>query len=95
MIQRQKLLLATCFYNPTVVAPDAIISRVAPVTEDALLAGIEAQLERGGLVRLSYVTADLIRPTCGPNGRPPAHEWVGLTFVPVWPVAMEEAADAD
>jgi hypothetical protein len=91
MNQRQKLFLATCFYNPVAVAPDAIISRVAPVTEGALLANLEAQLERGGLVSLSYLTANLIRPVCGPNGRPPVHEWVGLRFVPVWPVAKEEA----
>jgi hypothetical protein len=89
----------TFFYNPAVVNPDAISDGTGPITEDALFIGIEGCVTQGGVVRVSHIEADLVRLACGQNGSPPAHEWVGLTFVPVQPVAkeaivMEEVVDA-
>ena len=97
--KKQKMLMVTIFYNPAVIGPEAIMDREDPVTEGALFAGLEACLEQGSLVRVSHVEADLVRLACDQNGRPPAHEWVGLTFVPVQPVVeetivMEEAVYA-
>jgi hypothetical protein len=86
---KQKLLLMTFFYNPAVVDPDAISESANPITEEALFTGIEECVTQGGVVRVSHVEADLVRLACGQNGSPPAHEWVGLTFVPVQQAAVE------
>jgi hypothetical protein len=99
MTTRQKLLMVTFFYDPLVVSPDAVTDGIKPVTEERLFTGIEECLERGGLVRVSHVEADLVRLAGGQHGSPPAHEWLGLTFVPVQPAAKdpivtEENADA-
>jgi hypothetical protein len=99
MTTRQKLLMVTFFYDPLVVSPDAITDMANPVTEERLSAGIEECLERGGLVRVSHVEADLVRLAGEQHSSPPAHEWLGLTFVPVQPAAKdpivtEENADA-
>lgn len=99
MIKRQKMLIVTCFYNPAVTDPEAIVAGVDAATEAALFTGIAQYLEKGEVVRLSHIEADLVRLTGGQNHSPPAHEWVGLTFVPVQPQAkevifMEEAIDA-
>ncbi|HRQ42708.1 MAG TPA: hypothetical protein PLD25_32750 [Chloroflexota bacterium] len=96
---KQKMLLMTFFYNPAVVNPDAINDGAGPMTEEALFTGIEACVTQGGVVRVSHVEADLVRLACGQNGSPPAHEWVGLTFVPVQAttkevIIMEKAEDA-
>lgn len=114
MIKRQKMLIVTCFYNPAVTGPETLVAEAGPaglspadlgptesnpVTEAALSNSIGKWLETGGVVRLSHIEADLVRLTGGQNGCSPAHEWVGLTFVPVQPAAkettlMEEAIDA-
>lgn len=96
---KQKLLLMTFFYDPTVANPDAISDGTEPITEEALFTGIEECVTQGGVVRVSHIEADLVRLACGQNGSPPAHEWVGLTFVPVQPatkeaILMEEVVDA-
>ncbi len=95
MTKRQKMLMVTFFYNPALVSPAAITDSASPVTEETLFTGIEECLEKGGLVRVSHVEADLVRLTCdqgNQHGPPPAHEWVGLTFVPVQPTAVEAVA---
>lgn len=89
MTTRQKMLMVTFFYNPAVVSPEAITDGANPVTEERLFTGIEECLAKGGLVRVSHVEADLVRLAGGRRGRPPAHEWVGLTFVPVQPATKE------
>ncbi|MBX3055893.1 MAG: hypothetical protein KF770_05410 [Anaerolineae bacterium] len=99
MIKRQKMLIVTCFYDPAVTGPEAIVAEVSPITAAALFSGIGQWLEKGGVVRLSHIEADLVPLAGGQNGSHPAHEWVGLTFVPVQPAAtevivMEEVVDA-
>jgi hypothetical protein len=89
----------TFFYDPSVASPDTITDETNPVTEERLSAGIEECLERGGVVRVSHVEADLVRLAGDRCGSPSAHEWVGLTFVPVQPAAkdpivLEEKVDA-
>ena len=86
---KQKLLLMTFFYNPAVVNPDAFSDDTEPITEEALFTGIEECVAKGGVVRVSHIEADLVRLACGQNGCPPAHEWVGLTFVPVQQSSVE------
>ena len=88
MKKREKMIMVTLFYDPAVVDPDSITNGASPVTEERLFAGIKECLDEGGLVRVSHVEADLVRLACD-RGRPPAHEWVGLTFVPVQPTAIE------
>jgi hypothetical protein len=88
---KQKMLLMTFFYNPAVVSPNAISESANPITEEALFTSIEACVEKGGVVRVSHIEADLVRLACDQNGCPPAHKWVGLTFVPVQPVATGQA----
>jgi hypothetical protein len=84
---KQKMLLMTFFYNPAVIDPEAISESAGLVTEEALFTGIKECVTQGGVVRVSHVEADLVRLACDQNGCPPAHEWVGLTFVPIQPVA--------
>ena len=96
---KQRMILMTLFYNPAVVNPDDISEGVGQIAEDTLFSSIEECVEQGGIVRVSHIEAELVRLTRSQNGVPPAHEWVGLTFVPVQPVAseaiiMEEAVDA-
>ncbi|HRQ42710.1 MAG TPA: hypothetical protein PLD25_32760 [Chloroflexota bacterium] len=96
---KQRMLLLTLFYDPAVVSLDAINDGAGPITEEALFASIEACVTQGGVVRVSHVEADLVRLACGQNGSAPAHEWVGLTFVPVQPateevIIMEDVVDA-
>lgn len=96
---KQKMLLMTFFYNPAVVNPDAISESAGQITEETLFTGIEEWMEKGGVVRVSHIEADLVRLARSQNGTPPAHEWVGLRFVPVQPFAqeaiiMEEVVDA-
>jgi hypothetical protein len=96
---KQKLRLITLFYNPAVGNPDAIRNNDEPITEEALFTGIEECVAKGGVVRVSHIEADLVCLAYGQNGSPPAHEWVGFTFVPVQPatkeaIIMEEAVDA-
>jgi hypothetical protein len=88
---KQKMLLMTFFYNPAVIDPEAICESAGLVTEEALFAGIEECVTQGGVVRVGHVEADLVRLACGQNGCPLAHEWVGLTFVPVQLVAPVQA----
>ena len=88
---KQKMLLTTFFYNPAVIDPEAICESAGLVTEEALFTSIEECVEKGGVVRVSHVEADLVRLACGRNGCPPVHEWVGLAFVPVQPVATGQA----
>lgn len=95
MTMRQKMLMVTFFYDPWVVSPDAITDMANPVSEERLSAGIEECLERGGLVRVSDVEADLVRLAGGQRGSPPAHEWLGLTFVPVQPAAKDTIVRED
>jgi hypothetical protein len=99
MTPRQKMLMVTFFYDPSVASPDTITDGTNPVTEERLSAGIEECPVKGGVVRVSHVEADLVRLAGGQHGSPPAHEWVGLTFAPVQPAAKdpvvtEENADA-
>jgi hypothetical protein len=99
MTTRQKMLMVTFFYDPLVVSPDAITDGANPVTEERLFAGIEECVERGGVVRVSHLEADLVLLAGDRRGSPPAHEWLGLTFVPMQPAAKdpivtEENADA-
>jgi hypothetical protein len=96
---KQKMLMMTFFYNPADVNPEAISGGANQITEEALFTNVEECVSQGGIVRVSHVEADLVRLACGPDGAPLAHEWVGLTFVPVQPVAkeaivMEEVVDA-
>lgn len=86
---KQKMFLMTFFYNPAVVDPGAITEGANQITEGALLTGIKECVAKGGVVRASHVEADLVRLTHGQNGCSPAHEWVGLVFVPVAPAAKE------
>lgn len=96
---KQKLLLMTFFYDPAAGNPGAIADGAIPITAEALSTGIEKCIERGGVVHISHIEADLVPLACNQNGSPLAHEWVGVTFVPVQPAAteaifMEEAVDA-
>lgn len=84
---KQKMLLMTFFYNPAVAHPEAICESTGLVTEEALFTGIEECVTQGGVVRVSHVEVDLVRLACGQNGSPLAHEWEGLIYVPVQPVA--------
>lgn len=92
---KQKMLLMTFFYNPAVVSPNAISESAHPITEEALFTSIEECVTQGGVVRVSHVEADLVRLACGQNECPPAHEWVGLIFVPVQPAAPDQPGAAD
>lgn len=96
---KQKLLLMTIFYNPAVMTPEAISESANPIAAEALFTGLEACVEKGAVVRVSHSEADLVRLARGQNGCSPAHEWVGLAFVPVQPAAeeaisLEEVVDA-
>lgn len=88
MKKREKMLMVTFFYDPAAVTPDVIDDSDNSVTEEALSTSIEDCLEKGGLVRVSHVEADLVRLACDRHGTPPAHEWVGLTFAPARPEAI-------
>ena len=97
MVKEQKMHMVICYYDPASVEPNAIVDTTSSVTEDALFAGLVSHLERGGLVGISPVEADLVQLVRGPNGRASAHEGVGLIFVPVRPVIMKvlrEESDA-
>ncbi|MCL4266124.1 MAG: hypothetical protein KJ069_23140 [Anaerolineae bacterium] len=96
---KQKICLMTFFYNPAVTRPDAIRDSAGELREEALFTGIGECVAKGGVVHISHLEADLVRLTGGPNEPAPAHEWVGLVFVPVQPAAketiiLEEVADA-
>ncbi|MCI0398365.1 MAG: hypothetical protein L0322_26005 [Chloroflexi bacterium] len=95
MTTKQKLLIVTLFYDPGAVDPAALIDGMRrPLTGsgdtlvgDDPFAGLKTWLERGGVVRLSHVEAELF-PVTGNNldaGEQPASTWVGLTCVPVQP----------
>jgi len=102
MTKREKMLLVTFFYDPAVVDLSTLTDDSGPVVEETLFTEMESCVEKGGLVRVNHVQADLVRVSrdCPDrNGPPPAYEWVGLTFIPVQqaaktPIAVEEKANA-
>jgi hypothetical protein len=89
MQERQKMLMVTVFYNPAEGNPPILTDGPGPMTEETLFTGIEECLEQGSLVRVSHMEANLLRLDCDHQDQPPAHEWVGLTFVPVQPAVLE------
>lgn len=94
MTEKQKMLMVTVFYNPAVTSLEAITHNDSSVTEESLFANLQEHLKQGSLVRFSHIEATLLRPAHDQPGRLPAHEWVGLTYVPVQPAtACTEPAE--
>lgn len=96
MTKRQKMMMVTFFYDPSVVDLSMLTDDGEPIGEETLFAEMESCVEKGGLVRVSHVEAELVRMTrnCpGRNGPPLAHEWVGLTFVPVQQAVRKPAVE--
>jgi hypothetical protein len=95
MIQRQKMLMVTFFYDPAIVDLGALTSSTEPIPEKTLFSEIETCLEKGGLVNVSHVKADMVRVarSCPVQiGSAPAYRWAALNFVPVQSIMRNTAA---
>ena len=94
MKKREKIKMVTFYYDPAVVDLGALTDGSCPVAEETLLTEMENSVEKGGLIRVSHVQAELIRVARNCPGQPgsrPAYEWVGVTFVPVQQAVREPA----
>jgi hypothetical protein len=83
MIRKQKMLMLTFYYDPAREHPAFFATGDEALTEERLLSGVKACVAGGGLVQVKHVEVDLIRLARSRRANPPAHEWVGLTFLPV------------
>ncbi|MCP5012416.1 MAG: hypothetical protein GY942_20750 [Aestuariibacter sp.] len=102
MTKREKMLMVTFFYDPAIVDLGALTSSTEPIPEETLFSRMETCLEKGGLVNVSHVKADLVRiaGNCPVRvGSPPAYKWAALRFIPVQsamrnPMPLEGAINA-
>ncbi|MCB0085946.1 MAG: hypothetical protein KDE47_33630 [Caldilineaceae bacterium] len=85
MTKREKMKLITFFYDPAVTDLGVLTAGYNSISEETLLTEMEQCLEKGGLIHVSHVQAEMFRvvQNCPSQAESSsAYQWVGVTFVP-------------